>query len=535
MNNLINFLKFFYAFTIFVLVLYLTDYFRVPSYFAINYDSESEYLAESIGYSINEYFVDFFHPGFTLKILGSLLYDIYKFRIIDEFIQYYRFIVFIIGFFLIYFYAINISFLSFAFISLYAFAVPLNFQLLGIISPHWVSLGVALYLYKYAINCLDLEENLKINFPKVIILINVALLTKFTFVVMIVPFVILFSFRILLFERQFVSFLSIILSANLILAFPFLLFVPLYLVIYLGINSKIMALGTILFSISLLFSYWFHSRLKIKSYDLKIFFTFIIKYLSAAIVFYSLLNSIFYDELPSDFIGRNLSFLGILSYVWFEDSAIKTKIKIFLLTLITLITIILHTYKTKAIYAAENIYYEIDKKFEHNISKILVENNIGTVLLYPTGKFISRKYFNSWSDFRYGARLNHLNIKSNFDLNENYYFILNSRKFGLENKPNDSKIVVKYLKFISSSSFGKRVGWPQQILNDQGGKNICEDPYDYYHHENYIVIRQNLEVNDIKELKDIRDALVNKCYLNVSDITRIHDNLFSIDYFVVRH
>lgn len=531
-----NNLKIYYTFAILILVLYLNDLFKVPSYFAINYDSEPEYLAESIGYSIHGYFVDFFHPGISIKIIGSLLYNIFKFKLIDDFIQCYRIIIFLIGFIIIKIYTINISLAATVFVFLYSFSLPLNFQLLGVVSPHWISLAVALYLYKYSIDCLNLEKNIKINFIKLVVLTNLSLLTKFTFVLMIFPIMILILFRVLLYERHFIKFLSGILFINIIVAIPILLFAPVYFVVHLGGNAKIITNCLILSSISILLLYKFYLFVKLNSFNLQIFYINIVKFTSLVIVIYVVFTSVINEQYPSDLTGRNLSFIGVLAYVWFENIKINVKMKKIMITLMALISIIFMINTSKSLREAENLYFHINKNFEDNISKIIEDKNIETVLLLPTGKFISQKYFNAWADYRYGARLYNLKIKSNFELKGNYFYIINSRKFELEKIPSDGKLIIRYLKILVSTSIGKMIGWPQQILNDQSGKDICEETYDYFHHENYLVIRQNINSNnDAKDLIDLRDKLMYKCNLNVSSITKFNDNYSSIDYFLVNN
>ena len=186
----------------------------------------------------------------------------------------------------------------------------------------------------------------------------------------------------------------------------------------------------------------------------------------------------------------------------------------------------------KYLQEAEIRYENINKNFKESIFKIIKDENIETVLLYPTGLFISKEYFVAWSDYRYGSRLLSLKIKSEFNV-DNYFYIYNSRRFSYEKYPDD-KIIIKYLKLLSSTSLGEILGWPLEILNDQKWKNICKEPYNNYYNENYIVIRQMLNINsDSSSIRKYRDILKSECNLNVSEIKKVQDKWSGIEYFWV--
>jgi len=523
-------------------------------YFESWYDYEPDYFANLLSVLLNNHPVDYIHPGLTITYLSAILIQIVGFFESQEsLILSLRFFFLFLNLIIIY---LSMSFLNknntkqillfIAILILY----PAGHYYLDILSPHIIlsSLGVLI-----AILGIKLNEN-TIRYPLAYgLVLALGVATKFPFILVTIPVIFSIFFGFLKGEKKHfkVSFLIIMASficSSLILFYPILPMMPLYLTMWTDVISfiepflgiqEIYKTSFYFFALIVLMSFIARKMIIILRKKVNYDYTYesVYKVLSLVCLFYVFIMPIIDIISGKSYIeiakwgGNFLPMLGFLVLFFTHNisilklSVIKNYIAITLLLVVSLKAYTNFNNYSESIITANN--------FSSNVQSLLEGDN--DIVFYPSSKFISKEYFFIWSDYRYGDSASTFydkrkSIPFRIDSKLERMHILNNRNFYISDGYFSGKFSFRYMKKIIESNYTPDLykSLLSMHLHRLDKKDICTQPYNGFSAgRNFIVIiPEGLEFRNIGIIKDVStdahtiasnliDLWANKCNYKV--------------------
>jgi len=490
----------FFAFA--VLISYeLTDGKTLPVFFSVFYDSEPDFFSNSISNFLLGYSIDTHHPGDFLYFIGSEVINLFKPENTETLIIYSRKIIFFLGVILTIPLIIKYRLAQALLIILLAFISPEAMYLSSKINPHWLSFFFMAYIIYFSQKILGSKnERLKDHIFLAIFSI-LSLGIKHTFLIVTIPIYILIMYKSFYKNREKarLSFIYLFLA---FIAFLYLIRSVIIAPIYLNTYTSIFLFSTwihnlLIISIAFAFIFYFFyilykKRSFIKEHALKIYFIYF-KVLAIG----TILNLIFYFSNGNHYMNiyesRHFFFLlpTLILLIGNFDSKNLPNILLILFFVFLLI------------FQIGNVKKYSDFLMNNKIESGLVNNSFNKIVdklgkklgpekdiaIFPTSTFVSVDYFPLWGGYRYGSRFDS-NIHNKVFLPKNNLHIFNITKFIRDRNMFKNTLTQRYL--ASVNNFGdliKPLKFATHIYEENRGKDLCTQPFDEYHNEDFIVLQ----------------------------------------------
>ncbi|MBT5399950.1 hypothetical protein HOL24_05355 [bacterium] len=508
-----------FAFPVVITVIFPSPYFYVL------YDSEPDYFSNIASLYINKHTVDYLHPGLPITYVSNIFLKLTagSYQDPEKIILTLRLLWLYINILIIYISTTRIANFKIhhVLLLLSIFLMhPYGFYFYEIISPNSLLLSLSVLLVLLGLN---VTKSLKYSVWYGIIL-ALALSVKFSALIMSIPLILTFfvkmSFKIKQKKYKKIAILvgvAFVLSSCLFLL-PIIPLLPFYLTQW-NINFSIWPF-VLLGSVGILLFFYKHYLsgiyknliAKMNYQDMYTLFSLILFSVSIIVVLFAIISH-------NSFIGAARESLNVLFLFSFSVLLINKKSffkfsthrKLYLFIFTLLITV--KSYTNTMMYSKADNYNLLFNKF------IASQQKKGNKLaFFPVSKFSSKEYFSSWSDYRYGDRINNFHsstpyrFPSLFNSNGKTINILNYTFFSYPDNITHKfsyKYFNKLLKneFISSIYYGILKNH-EYLLHK---KDICNKPYDDYHPNDrfVVVIPISGHYLDIKSSDDNSDHYKN--------------------------
>ncbi len=528
-------------------ILYLI-YFPRPYFLSRWYDAEANFIANISSFYSDGFVVDFLHPDTFIIYIGTIFIklignesDIEKLIInLRTFYTYFNLIIIFLSLRYILKYQIDSILLFCSFLLL----IPNISNFVGFLSPQESLIGIGTLLVSISIKLFDSYRKYSFFYG---LILGIGVSVKFTFILLFFPFflTLLFKFfssknNILYFKIFTIIFLTFIISFF-VFAFPILPMLPIYITqwvsaekLYLFLfNNSFIITFIIIFILLIIYllSILVLSLFKDSSF-MELYF-----YISILFIFLFFFNFAFsfikYDFLIQAASSRSRNFAPLICLIIILCNTKKLKLSFRLQILIFLIFLsssFLKAFNNYNLYAYSNF---INNSFEDYINYQSENNN--NIAFHPSSYFASKDYFLSWSDYRYGDRINmyddqHFNLPFKLNKNKIKIDIFNINHF---NTNIEKRLGYKYLEKILNLNILPEVH--KKIIRNNlyflQNKELCLKPYDSYKvKDKFIILIPNeltylsTNINSLKEIdfnsqtyvNEIMNKLKTECNFNVN-------------------
>ncbi len=443
-------------------------------YFYSVYDSEAEYFSGSMEFLSSYTFTDFYHPGLTIKLIGSIvikLLSILDKNNLDTIILVYRTTIFLLGAILLIVLIKNESPSTRLLIWTFAILLPQSYHLSLLVSPHWVSISLALWLYYSGYSTLG--SNTTLSGIKYGLIASTCIYTNLLLLIIIIP---TFYLQALICRIE-CNYRSILISTGILVfaSIPIVLFAPLYPGLYFSPELK-----------KIITSSAFLSLVAIVTLGALAMFTFSfvtsIKVLDAYQYLFMALGLACFSVLMSQILSKSNSFDDYMESRAFLFAGIfiflvlnKLREQPFYHSLIVLSFLAMMVFTVRDLKAKDLESHELSEKMDvdFNLAIELLRAdgfNSTEIYLMPTSRFVSRTYFVTWSSFRYGAKA----------LPPRYDTLLYDKRLikiypfrGINQSAPSDSFGYRYLTVLSESRLGSILGWPKVLKNDHNKIDRC--------------------------------------------------------------
>lgn len=473
--------------------------FPVP-YFHVWYDSEPDYISNTLSMLTNNYPVDYIHPGITINYLSSIFIHIVgSFESLESLVKLLRVFLIYVNLLLIYLAMVVLNKSNQYHVYLYLIfllILPSSFSYFDILNPNILlgSLGLLT-----AIMGAQLHERSTIFSIYFGVVLAIGFATKYHFILMSAPLLISIFFGMIGVADEkfkiikFIALLSSFLITSFILLFPILPMIPFWITLWGGsavganygfndltiwhIILYFFILILIISSVIVSLKKYYWKRSKYKYEDIYSQSCFLILFFLLLALIINIVNSNSYISLS--YSQRNLlpffCFVGL--FLSSKYSFInKFKFKQYLIYIL-LLSVIIKAYSNFTNYEYSS---NVDSNFSKAINENISENNL---VFFPTSRFTSKDYFLLWADYRYGDRINSyaeqkkiLPFKLSIDFDKLH--ILNFRSFYLKDNIQE-KFSYKYFNYLLNNEYTPSIhkGIIKNHLDGITVKDICKKPY----------------------------------------------------------
>ncbi|MBT5399069.1 hypothetical protein HOL24_00850 [bacterium] len=480
---------------VFSLIILVILVFPSP-YYDVWYDSEPDYIANSLSIYFNGNPVDYLHPGITLTYTSSLLISLFHpFDSVESMILFLRAVFVCVNlavfFVFLLFYKKTDLKIIILFLSLYIIYPPGLF-FLDILSPNIVlgSLGLVLAMLGLEVGCRG--KKFAAGFG---VLLAIGVATKFSFLLVALPTLISLLVAILRSDnkKKYITNTLVVFSTFfimlLLLLLPILPMMPFYLTLWgdVAIQVKNFIYGTSLFNmflylmlviVLLFFSFNFHKKFYNSSdFNYKKNYILIAKMVVYYLVVILLIDVVSGKSYRQIAISERDIF-PLLGFVMFAIERAPDVVKRFyFLLFVAAISLKAYTNSNEI-----ELVKQIDSQFTLDIGKLLEKSN--NVVFYPTSTFTSKEYFILWADYRYGERRYSYKASSDllpFRVSDKFdnIHVLNSRSFDLGEDSSDRlsyKVMDAIANYKYTPEMHKNLALNHLALLKK--KDICTEPYD---------------------------------------------------------
>jgi len=489
-------------FALTVLISYeLTDSKSLPIFFSVFYDSEPDFLSNSVTKFLLGYPVETYHPSDLMFFIGSEVINFFKPEDIETFISYSRKSIFFLGVILTIPLIIKHKLFQALIIIFLAFLSPEAMYLSSQVSPHWLSFFFMAYIIYFSRNVLEnKKESIKDHlFLGIFSIFSLGI--KHTFLIVVIPIYILVIYKSFYKTEKNTRLLFIYLLLALF-AFMYLIRSIFIAPIHLFINTAIFSHNTwienylIIIIGSLLIIYFFYILYKYRRFIRDHAPNILLTYFKALAIV-TILTMIFYysNRIPytNIFESRHAFFFLPFLTVLIGDFDSKKFSSILLILSFALIFIFqIGDMKKYSNFLFENrIESElIDNSFNKIVSKLEEKYGVGKdIAIFPTSAFVSEEYFPLWGGYRYGTRFES-KLHNKIFLSDKNLHIFSITKFLRDRDIFKNKLIQRYLSVVSD--FGdliKPLKFASHLYEDNRGRDLCTQPFDGYQNKDFMVLQ----------------------------------------------
>ncbi len=482
----------------------LVLFFFPSPFFGVAYDSEADYFSNILSLYVNGHPVDYLHPGTPITYGAYFILNFFQFDNAESFILFVRGVLLYINIILIYVSSRiikNVNSTHILLLILLLFIHPSTYYYIDFLSPNGILIGMSLIVASLGYRIY--ERGYKYSIWYGVSLATIVAI-KLSALILVAPFFIATTIKVLNSDHRTESLRRATIVAMsftivfLLLIFPFIPIFPLYITQHLSPSLAIEYFsvnGVLIVTLVTLVVYRVHKAAR----STRIYSTYsyvdIYKNISSFLVLmvvvdisYNLSSYFSYTELAIS--SRNsLPLLGFLIlFINMKRNYSKGIELLFVFALVLVLSL-----KVRANYISYGKAEVFNSDFD--LSMNLINKKEHDLVLYPTSWFTSKRYFFSWSNYRYGDRVkNFQNSRKVGELEwkdiDTSIKILNSRSFYL---PADisSKLSYKYLEFFLAKDFISKL--QKKVIENHlyllHRRDMCTEPYDDYKKgSNFIVV-----------------------------------------------